>query len=229
MWNLGTSLFVWKIHLLDRYLTKVLGNVAFCKYEGLYSNSDIEHKIDIGSMLQQPLCVKYWSFVSFKERTSVQHTFNNSYIYLFLVNSGLTCQVGTNSALAVDTSKLLREYYDLDPRVPVLALGLRYWARLCSVDQQADGSVPAYAYVLMVIHFLQQCEPHVIPVIQEVKREKKLKMRYQVVIIVIEWLHRAFLNPLHNDSEFSFAIAFISRLDLTWVIHILHQELWHWN
>ncbi|XP_072031740.1 terminal uridylyltransferase 4-like isoform X2 [Amphiura filiformis] len=81
--------------------------------------------------------------------------------------TGLQCQVGTNSAFAVDTSKLLREYYKLDARVPVLALALRYWAKLCKVDQQADGSMPAYAFVIMVIHYLQQCEPPVLPVIQE--------------------------------------------------------------
>ena len=89
-------------------------------------------------------------------------------INFVIIGSGLICQVGTNSQCAVDTAVLLNEYYKLDARVPVLALALRYWAQLCKVDQQADGSMPAYAFVLMVIHFLQQCDPPVLPVIQEV-------------------------------------------------------------
>ncbi|XP_038056333.1 terminal uridylyltransferase 4-like [Patiria miniata] len=46
-------------------------------------------------------------------------------------------------------------------------MAFRYWARLCGLDSQSDGSMPAYSFVLMTIFFLQHCDPPVVPVLQE--------------------------------------------------------------
>ncbi|XP_022106957.1 terminal uridylyltransferase 4-like isoform X6 [Acanthaster planci] len=81
--------------------------------------------------------------------------------------SGLRCELSTCSLSAMKTSKLLSQYRQLDTRVHSLAMSLRYWARLCRLDSQSDGSIPAYAFVLMTIYFLQHCNPPVVPVLQE--------------------------------------------------------------
>ncbi|XP_033636664.1 terminal uridylyltransferase 4-like [Asterias rubens] len=81
--------------------------------------------------------------------------------------SGLKCELCTGSVSAIKTSQLLRDYRQIDPRVHLLAMALRSWARLCGVDSQSDGSMPAYSFVLMTIYFLQHCQPPVVPVLQE--------------------------------------------------------------
>merc|ERR1719187_2414771 len=63
---------------------------------------------------------------------------------------------------------MLRAYSNIDPRVKVLGFGLKYFAKLCNICDASRGSLSSYAYVLMVIHFLQQTQPPVLPVLQEV-------------------------------------------------------------
>lgn len=79
------------------------------------------------------------------------------------VSSGLKCELSPGNFSATRTSSLLKRYNDLDPRVQVLAVCLRRWARVCSVDCQAEGGLPGYSFALMVIHFLQAIEPPILP------------------------------------------------------------------
>ena len=41
-------------------------------------------------------------------------------------------------------------------------------AKQCGIGDASRGSLSSYAYTLMVIHYLQQVKPPVIPVLQEV-------------------------------------------------------------
>lgn len=41
-------------------------------------------------------------------------------------------------------------------------------AKQCEIGDASRGSLSSYAYTLMVIHYLQQVKPPVIPVLQEV-------------------------------------------------------------
>ncbi|XP_068677425.1 terminal uridylyltransferase 4-like isoform X2 [Montipora foliosa] len=79
------------------------------------------------------------------------------------VSSGLDCELSPGNFTASKTSHLLKKYYELDPRVRLLAVGLRYWARVCSIDCQSDGGLPGYSLALMVIQFLQEIKPPVLP------------------------------------------------------------------
>lgn len=49
-----------------------------------------------------------------------------------------------------------------------LGYAMKYFAKLCDIGDASRGSLSSYAYILMVLHFLQQCKPPVIPVLQEV-------------------------------------------------------------
>ncbi|KAG1670310.1 Terminal uridylyltransferase 7 [Nymphon striatum] len=77
----------------------------------------------------------------------------------------LKCAININNSLAVSTSQLLALYHSLDPRVPVLSTAFSLWAKKCCIDQQSCGTLPSYAFTLMLVHFLQQVEPPVLPVI----------------------------------------------------------------
>ena len=83
-------------------------------------------------------------------------------------NRKLICEVGTANQHAVQSSQLMVEYNQCDGRLRPLVLGLRYWARLCGIDQQAIGAMPAHTFVLFVIYYLQQCTPPILPILQQV-------------------------------------------------------------
>lgn len=41
------------------------------------------------------------------------------------------------------------------------------FVQVCKVDRQEKGLLPSYSFILMVIHYLQQVEPPVLPVVHE--------------------------------------------------------------
>jgi hypothetical protein len=52
-------------------------------------------------------------------------------------------------------------------------------AKQCEIGDASRGSLSSYAYTLMVIHYLQQVKPPVIPVLQEV-----LKVFFNDIVVV---------------------------------------------
>ncbi|XP_009069813.1 PREDICTED: terminal uridylyltransferase 4 [Acanthisitta chloris] len=79
------------------------------------------------------------------------------------VKSGLTCKVSARNDVACLTTDLLAALGKLEPVLIPLVLAFRYWARLCHIDCQAEGGIPSYSFALMVIFFLQQRKPRILP------------------------------------------------------------------
>lgn len=52
-------------------------------------------------------------------------------------------------------------------------------AKQCDIGDASRGSLSSYAYTLMVLHYLQQVNPPVIPVLQEVWSSIKVHLRLQ--------------------------------------------------
>lgn len=77
------------------------------------------------------------------------------------------------NTLALQNTKLLATYAKIDHRVKCLGYGMKYFAKLCDIGDASRGSLSSYAYILMVLHFLQQCKPPVIPVLQELYDHSK--------------------------------------------------------
>ncbi|XP_062573267.1 terminal uridylyltransferase 4-like isoform X2 [Saccostrea cucullata] len=112
---------------------------------------------------------------SLEEYKDVQSNFSSKVPCVLFTDSerGLTCQLTIGSDLARETNKLLLMYTKCDPRFRKLALVFRYWAKICKVDCQMEGTVPAYCFYLMTVYFLQQCSPPVLPVLQTYEEETK--------------------------------------------------------
>uniref|UniRef100_A0A8D0H1K3 Terminal uridylyl transferase 4 n=1 Tax=Sphenodon punctatus TaxID=8508 RepID=A0A8D0H1K3_SPHPU len=79
------------------------------------------------------------------------------------VKSGLTCKVSAGNDVACLTTDLLAALSKLEPVLAPLVLAFRYWAKLCHIDCQAEGGIPSYSFALMVIFFLQQRKPPILP------------------------------------------------------------------
>uniref|UniRef100_A0A0P4WEV4 CCHC-type domain-containing protein n=1 Tax=Scylla olivacea TaxID=85551 RepID=A0A0P4WEV4_SCYOL len=79
--------------------------------------------------------------------------------------TGQRLVVGASSASSKYTNQLLGDYASIDNRVSILGVAFRYWAKLCQIDDQTKGTLPAHAFPVMLIHFLQQHQPPVLPVL----------------------------------------------------------------
>ena len=86
---------------------------------------------------------------------------------IFFAVEGFKCELSLNNHMAVQTTKMLRDYMSLDPRVHTLAVAIRHWARLCGIDRQAEGTLPAHAFALLLVFFLQQETKPVLPCLHE--------------------------------------------------------------
>ncbi|CAH0389593.1 unnamed protein product [Bemisia tabaci] len=81
--------------------------------------------------------------------------------------SRLKGDISCSNLLALENTKLLKSYCSIDDRVSIMCQMMKYLMKSCNVCDASRGSLSSYAYSLMVIYFLQQCSPPVIPVLQE--------------------------------------------------------------
>lgn len=63
--------------------------------------------------------------------------------------------LGINNNLAVANSRLLRDYVRIDSRLRQLVFLVKYWASRRKINDPYRGTLSSYAYVLMLINFLQ--------------------------------------------------------------------------
>jgi len=63
----------------------------------------------------------------------------------------------------------LKTYAQIDPRVSELGYMIKHLVKLCQIGDVRTGTLSSYAYILMLIHFLQQFRPSVLPVLQQVR------------------------------------------------------------
>lgn len=82
--------------------------------------------------------------------------------------SGLEGDISLYNTLAQHNTRMLATYAALDPRVQYLGYTMKVFAKRCDIGDASRGSLSSYAYILMVLYFLQQRHPPVIPVLQEI-------------------------------------------------------------
>ncbi|KAF9427861.1 Glucosaminyl phosphatidylinositol (GlcN-PI) nositol acylation protein [Podila epigama] len=70
--------------------------------------------------------------------------------------SGIACDIGYQNDLAIWNTRLLRAYCKTDRRVRDIVLIVKQWAKKRKINNPYTGSLSSYAYVLLVIHLLQQ-------------------------------------------------------------------------
>ncbi|XP_028313521.1 terminal uridylyltransferase 7 isoform X2 [Gouania willdenowi] len=84
------------------------------------------------------------------------------------VHTGLEGDISLYNTLALHNTRLLASYAAIDRRVKVLCYVMKVFAKMCDIGEASRGSLSSYAYTLMVLFFLQQRNPPVIPVLQEI-------------------------------------------------------------
>ncbi|XP_034026885.1 terminal uridylyltransferase 7 isoform X2 [Thalassophryne amazonica] len=89
------------------------------------------------------------------------------------VHTGLEGDISLYNTLALHNTHLLASYAAIDRRVKILCYVMKTFAKMCDIGDASRGSLSSYAYTLMVLFFLQQRNPPVIPVLQEIYNGKK--------------------------------------------------------
>ncbi|KAH9499941.1 Terminal uridylyltransferase 4 [Bulinus truncatus] len=79
--------------------------------------------------------------------------------------TGFQVTIAIHCYCAHCSGELLSIYSDFDIRVRKLAVAFRYWAHLCGLDRHYEGFIPPQALNIMVIYYLQNCDPQIIPII----------------------------------------------------------------
>jgi len=79
----------------------------------------------------------------------------------------LSCDICVNNTLALENTRLLGDYASIDPRMRQLVFVVKRWAKQRSINDCYMRTLSSYAYVLLVIHFLQIQQPPVLPCLQQ--------------------------------------------------------------
>lgn len=94
-------------------------------------------------------------------------------VKLSIRSCDLEADISLYNTLALENTKMLAIYAKLDDRVATLGYTVKVFAKVCDIGDASKGSLSSYAYILMLLHYLQQCKPPVIPVLQALHKDDK--------------------------------------------------------
>uniref|UniRef100_A0A671KWD1 RNA uridylyltransferase n=1 Tax=Sinocyclocheilus anshuiensis TaxID=1608454 RepID=A0A671KWD1_9TELE len=117
-------------------------------------------------------------------------------VKFYHTKTGLEGDISLYNTLALHNTQLLASYAAIDARVKILCYVMKVFAKVCDIGDASRGSLSSYAYTLMVLYFLQQRSPPVIPVLQEMYVGEK-----KPVVLVDGWdVH--FFSDLKNLHKY---------------------------
>ncbi|XP_045068190.1 terminal uridylyltransferase 4 isoform X1 [Coregonus clupeaformis] len=116
-------------------------------------------------------------------------------VKFYHVRTGLEGDISLYNTLALHNTRLLASYAAIDPRVKMLCYVMKVFAKLCDIGDASRGSLSSYGFTLMVLFYLQQRNPPVIPVLQEIyDGEEKPE-------VLVDGWNVYFYNDLDNLPE----------------------------
>ncbi|XP_075218746.1 terminal uridylyltransferase 4-like isoform X2 [Lycorma delicatula] len=83
------------------------------------------------------------------------------------IKTGLSCEISPSTVVTAQVSNLILKYTEIDERACMIICLFRLWGKICRVDSPKYGTWPGFTLYLIAIHYLQQCDPPVLPVLQE--------------------------------------------------------------
>lgn len=85
----------------------------------------------------------------------------------------LSCDMNVNNTLALDNTRMIKTYVQIDERVRPLAMIIKYWTRRRIVNDAAHGgTLSSYTWICMIIAFLQLRQPPVLPALHQEPHQK---------------------------------------------------------
>jgi DNA polymerase sigma len=117
--------------------------------------------------------------------------------------TGIEVDFNCNNVLAMHNSDLIYTYCQVDQRFHIMSVFLKYWAKNVGIIGASNGYLSSYAFNLMVVAFLQQVKPPVLPVLQEKKlrTQKQQTCYYAVPGADIEKNRKGFKFRYHDPNK----------------------------
>lgn len=115
--------------------------------------------------------------------------------------------IGYDNLLAVRNTRMLFTYSLLDSRFKALAMIIKHWAKRRSINSTYEGTLSSYAYVLMLLHYLQNvCDPPVLPNLQQLPPKQLMETESIVPFLLTLTPHQVAEmytreKYLHSDSN----------------------------
>ncbi|KAI7894281.1 uncharacterized protein EV154DRAFT_499089 [Mucor mucedo] len=95
-------------------------------------------------------------------------------VRLFDPELQLSCDINVNNTLALQNTKMIKTYVALDCRVRPLIMIVKHWTKQRSINDAANGgTLSSYTWTCMIINFLQQRQPPILPVLHDIESEDK--------------------------------------------------------
>lgn len=89
-------------------------------------------------------------------------------------NTNLACDICINNKLALYNTRLVQDYSMIDERMRPLVYVVKRWAKRRKINEPAQGTLSSYAYINLVISFLQSRSPPILPCLQELSNGKQV-------------------------------------------------------
>ena len=86
----------------------------------------------------------------------------------------ISIDLSVNNLLAVRNSELLRAYNASSPNIRPLILGIKLFAKSRGINDRSSGTLSSFSLVLMLLAYLQQRKPALLPDLQLMAQRKNL-------------------------------------------------------
>ncbi|KAF9301157.1 hypothetical protein BGZ74_007050 [Mortierella antarctica] len=93
--------------------------------------------------------------------------------------SKIDCDINCNGLLGVHGSRLISSYTMIDPRVRPLVYSVKALVKAHGINSARVGYFSTYAYMLMIIGFLQAQDPPILPSLQNQPKERLTELFVQ--------------------------------------------------
>uniref|UniRef100_A0A674NRY5 CCHC-type domain-containing protein n=1 Tax=Takifugu rubripes TaxID=31033 RepID=A0A674NRY5_TAKRU len=128
-----------------------------------FTDSDVNIDIQYPQHVSSSACLRFALFITLFVDVEADFHARVPVVLCKDRSSGLICKVSAGNENAFQTTAYLAALCTAEPLVRPLVLGLRRWARLCTIDRSEEGGLPPYVFALMVIYFLQQRKVSILP------------------------------------------------------------------
>ncbi|KTW25711.1 hypothetical protein T552_03323 [Pneumocystis carinii B80] len=78
-----------------------------------------------------------------------------------------------NNTLALENTRMIKIYVEIDPRVRPLPMIIKYWTKKKIINDTARGCILSlYTWICMIINFLQMRKSPILPSLHQLPREQ---------------------------------------------------------
>jgi DNA polymerase sigma len=82
------------------------------------------------------------------------------------------CDICINNTLALSNTRMLADYASIDSRMRAMGYVVKWWAKARKLNEPYSGTLSSYAFLLMIVNFLQMRQPPVLPCLQRLAEQQ---------------------------------------------------------